>query len=962
MARAFGKAVIIGLGGTGQKALIRIKKMFLDHCGGELPPCIKLLAFDTSSNQEDINNARGEKITFDSKEFYHMRVGSIREAIKSPYIQKWWTPYKKLNNTIVNEGTGGIRQVGRLALFVNIDGVRQKIERAFSEIDTFGGHDHMAERDMELLSITPQVYVIGSFAGGTGSGSFVDFSILCRSLGGLNMLYSAFFVMPWVYRIKAKHNANENGYAALLELEQLNNSSLSQPYTVQYGPDAKLEFSLDDRPYHIVNLIDGKCRNGYKIDDDKELSQFIGECVFNSVGAIGEQAGDVVNNILTMIRVSQPSDWQNRSALYSTFGVSSIVYPGAEIHERASISYACDLIDQTMQHIQAPEALPLEEMNEGEIQPFIEEKRLEPNQQGLLKRILPEDALGSYIVDDQMLKDSNLKAVIKGDLDRWERRQLNECTPKIKNNGEAIRKEVTEATKALLERIDTNEQAGSVPQGSYEAANKLFLESFMGGQGKLAKEKEKQAQELDIAKDKLEACIEAIPDPPPRFRFNRSPLRIACQGYADARQDLLSIKIAIQKLEKAIELYAIWSGKAKNRADEIDRSRGSRDAVQLKLMDVKSALLTQRVGLSNENLLKKRALFEIYAGVLTEDKKDVTFVRGEHSLPSASNDFNEFLMANEITDRNSLDEFDTNQLRDIFMGYARRRLKPATDVSLVEILEELEKRKKGTIVDILTQAMRNSSLLLPIDDDKLAAKQNLLAEFTVIGGENGDELKALLNDRIPASPHVQNLWASTGDKYRITICNYFAAVPLHLLKDIRETRSAYLERLYPPAHTNVEFLFELPDVLPESFVENRTLRLLSLAMLEAAGLIIRKKQRDGTKFYKMDPKVMGREVIVGEEDLKLPGKPGKFYSLYEEVCKDETLQEKLEQALIELNQEHGFYEKLLEDMEKTYNEFKDKLEAKNFTKTITGNLYYQQAAFYREMLKNKWSIAEALEL
>ena len=92
MAQAFGKAVIIGLGGTGQKALIRIKKMFLDHCGGELPPCIKLLAFDTSSNQDHVFNAQGKEVGFDSNEFYHLRVGSVRQAIDNEYVQKWWIP------------------------------------------------------------------------------------------------------------------------------------------------------------------------------------------------------------------------------------------------------------------------------------------------------------------------------------------------------------------------------------------------------------------------------------------------------------------------------------------------------------------------------------------------------------------------------------------------------------------------------------------------------------------------------------------------------------------------------------------------------------------------------------------------------------------------------------------------------------------------------------------------------
>lgn len=962
MASAFGKAVVIGLGGSGQKALIRIKKMFLEHCGDKLPPCIKLLAFDTSSNQEHVYNAQGKKITFDNDEFYHLRVGSVRQAIKSEYVQKWWIPYEPLDRATVNEGSGGIRQVGRLAVFVNIDSVKQRIAKAFSDIDQFGGDTKMAERGMELLGITPQVYVVGSFAGGTGSGSFVDFSILCRSLGGLDMFYSAFFVMPWIYRNCAK-TAYENGYAALLELEQLNNCSPKEPYTVQYSPDSKLEFSLEDRPYHIVNLIDGKCRNGYKIQEHKELSEFIGECIFNSVGAIGEQAADVVNNIMNTINISQPSDWQNRRALYSTFGTSSIVYPGAEIHERASIKYACDLIDEAMRHIKAPATLPSDEINDKEVGPFIVEKGLEPDQHGLLKRILPQDALGVYIMDDEMgLRDPNLKSIVKDDLNRWEKRQLNECQRKIKDNGEEIKKDVIRDSKALLDQIAANEKTGNRSKGSYEAANKLFFETWSEAQNKLTVEKEKQTQELDIAQEKLASCSAAFPDPPARFPYSTNPARIAYRNYADTMMEVLSHRINVQRLEKAIELYATWVKETKRKESEIGKSLSERGSVHSKLTDLKSALITRRAGLSNANLLKRKSLFEIYVGVITEDEKDVIYVREEKPLPSASTDFGEFLKANKITDRNSLNELNAKRLDAMFMEYSRQRLKPATDVSVLEVLEELEKKKEGTITGIMQQAMRNSSLLLPIDNDKLAGKENLLAEFTVIGGQNREALANLLKDVIPKNPQVQNLWASTGDKHRITICNYFAVVPLHLLKDIREIRSSYLERIYPPAHTDVNFEFKLKDVLPESYIEVHTLKLLSLAILDSVGLIKRVQRRDGSKFYCLDAQVIGRENFVDEEDLQLPGKPGKFYSLYEEVCKDTTLQDKLEQTLLTLDRQNQFHELLMESMKSRLEEFRANINTKEFHKMITGNIYYQQAAFYRDMLKNKWSVAEALGL
>ena len=221
---------------------------------------------------------------------------------------------------------------------------------------------------------------------------------------------------------------------------------------------------------------------------------------------------------------------------------------------------------------------------------------------------------------------------------------------------------------------------------------------FSKAQEKLSKERMAQTQELDIAKEKVEVCFRAFPERPSRFQFLHHSVRIDYRNYSDARIQIVSIKTTIQRLDKARELYATWIEEAKKRGLEIDKGRERRDSVQAKLMDLKSALSAGREGFSTENLLKQKSLSEVYVGVLTEDEKDVTFVQPRYwELPSARDDFKEFLKANKITDQDSLDEFNTNQLQILFMQYARKRLKPATDLSVLEVLRELENRKKGII-------------------------------------------------------------------------------------------------------------------------------------------------------------------------------------------------------------------------------------------------------------------------
>lgn len=959
MAQAFGKAVIIGLGGSGQAALIRIKKMFLDHCNGALPPCIRLLAFDTSSRQEHVFNAKNEKITFDSEEFYHLRVGTIRSVIENnQYVKQWWINYPPIDDLSVTEGTGGIRQVGRLAVFVNIDTIARMLERSFNAVNNFEIETKMKERGMELLDITPQVFVIGSFAGGTGSGSFFDFSILCRSIGGQGIFYSAVFMMPWIYRNLQKA-AYENGYASLLELEQLNSSTSRNPYLVQYS--SGLEFTLKERPYHIVNLVDGKCRNNYRIQNHYELSQFIGECIFNSVGAIGETAADVTNNIMTMMNRTTLSDWENRRASYSAFGVSSIVYPGQEIHERFSLHYAIEMIDLVCKYIDVSMDLPLEEVA-AEIEPFMAKHGISPDQNGIVKKILPEGSLPAYALDtDINLRDPELRREVQNDLDRWEKEQRKKCTDILMKKSIAIKSDINKAIDELLFRIKEAEKTGSLPKSSYEAANTRLLKYWMVGQKNLTEEKEKQIKIRDGLRDELEACLSAFPQRKLSFPFSTNPARTAYSNYADVREKLLQCDVLILCIEKSLELYGDWEKKAEGIGKELKGTDIEKRSAQTRMVNLKSEFITRRSLLFSERLRKRKSPFEIYVGDMTEDKTDVVYYMEKYKLPKASDDFDSFRAAHTITDRNSFNEIRDDSLRDMFMNYAREKTSSLQKVTVLDVLHEIEKKNPGFIAETVEQARKNATLLLPIDNDKVSAREHLLSEFTVVGGENKETLAESLGQFMPSSV-VQNLWVSTGDRNRITICTFFAAIPLYALKDIKELRSKYLERVYPPSHTNKEFEFDVPDALPETYLENKTLKLLSLAMLNTVNLITRVQRRDGTKFYRMSPKVMGNDDFIDDEDLQLPGKPGKFYSLYEEVCKNNALQEKLENALLELEKEEGFCDRLVKSMEARLKEFRDVLDVKYviydeknqpFNKMITGNLYQRQVDFFTKALKER---------
>jgi hypothetical protein len=996
MARAFGRAVILGLGGTGQSSLLRIKKVFRDYYG-QTPPCIKLLAFDTTINRECLDDVNGP-LMLDEDEFCHLSVRSVAKAIANPYVSKWWIPYDPINSLSVTTGTGGIREVGRLATFANISTIVALLTRAFTQIWDVNLKQEMKKLDMELLNTPPQVFVVCSFAGGTGSGSFIDFSVLCREVGSReNMSYSAFFVMPWVFRDVAK-TAFENGYAALMELENLNNCSAANPYTVSYTPNMTL--ALKERPYHVVNLIDGESRNGDRVLSLQQIPMFVGDCIFNSVGAAAGKRADVVDNVMAMVALARREDWEGQQAIYSACGTSAIVYPAAAIHEMYSLRYAALLLERSLAFLGKTE--DAQKSLEETVKPFLTGYTLSTIKDKIATLNVHPFEAGKK----ENLRDPGLKAVVVSRKQAWELGQRG--TWKIEENALALQKDAIAGTNELLEKIRGLEKMKRCPEGTYRAANQALREHWKKAQEVLGKEHEAESEQRTKLEAKVDSLANEIQKRVPSKRTwwaSVANVRNACFQYADACTSLLNCELKLARISKAIHLC----GALQQQANDREREWGK---VADRLEFTKQTLLAQQVRLESdqsrytvENLMKQKTLFEIYVGLeekvdATKGHRDVFSVPdtvaqlmppgwkeipqmpGRDTVDEAQEEedqrfidgmFEEFQREKKLKDRQAFLALSDEELDTLFLEYARKKLNGIREWPVLELLVRLDKRKPGTIKDLVDQALRSSSQLLPINQNDLTGRDQILTEFTVIGAYYPERLR--LEDVIgphvptPRPPKIQNIWVNSGDLQRITVTNYFSVVPLYVLRGIDRARDAYLGRVRPPAHIDRNFEFRLLDILPASRNEIKALKLLSLCTLECTGPVIERLEqpddgtgyyREGHYFYRLNPKVFPQ--FTSDEELALPGKPGKFYSLYTQLCQDFNveLRDLLTKALI-ARDDPGNKGAFLTEIQKKYDEFQKILQSRTFNKMITGNLYRQEATFFHAILQGRLSIREALE-
>ena len=119
MATKIRRCLYIGLGGTGMKALLHTKKMFIDTYG-EVPPMIGFLGIDTDKGEysKQLLSVRGEVVKLEPHEQLQLLAPGAVEFYKNHKSDFSWIPECNVNAIpmLRGLGAGGVRSNGRFAL------------------------------------------------------------------------------------------------------------------------------------------------------------------------------------------------------------------------------------------------------------------------------------------------------------------------------------------------------------------------------------------------------------------------------------------------------------------------------------------------------------------------------------------------------------------------------------------------------------------------------------------------------------------------------------------------------------------------------------------------------------------------------------------------------------------------------------------------------------------------------
>jgi hypothetical protein len=349
-------SLVIGLGGTGKRALTHLKRRIFDTYGRTDLPWIRLLSIDTDSagvnNPPVISQRTGEHINLGTSELRIIdqsdtpQVISNLDAPENRHIKDWYPdPDMKVDFPKAARGSGQVRMFGRIGLYKgeNLHTTYRWLQQAAQDVSDPAAWEDFPGFDVD--SGLQFVYVICSICGGTGSGMFLDVAYMLRKIVGTDSSTRRFMgmlVLPEVYEpvVENQHikRIYANAYAALRELDYLVNSS-KRSYLIKGKDHTFVDFPHDVTPFDFTFLFSNKNKRGAVISQrqvsgdkpvaaDDRVSQYISETIMTDVlSPLTERSESILSNIFTSLAEPEQSDDRVFHKSYSAVGVSSVKVP-----------------------------------------------------------------------------------------------------------------------------------------------------------------------------------------------------------------------------------------------------------------------------------------------------------------------------------------------------------------------------------------------------------------------------------------------------------------------------------------------------------------------------------------------------------------------------------------------------------------------------------------------------------
>jgi hypothetical protein len=378
-----GPTLVIGLGGTGKEALLRLRRKIVEQYGSlDRLPFLRFMHIDTdktqmASEQYDLRSNDDPLYTdvqFSNSERIDLTVFPntskyVEHLNNFPSVKRWFPTGGKIAHLgDLKDGAGQVRIASRLGFFdaANHQKITGRLEQSRRELADPAILAQVSKLGFEFSAANWRVVVVASLAGGTGSGTFLDTGFLVRRYFpeaervGILLLPGFFSGYAGADRVRA------NGYAALMEL---NHYTFGHPFTADW--DGQTRDPMSPPPFSVTYLIDGRNEAGLVIGSggkEYDVYRMVAEVLYQdySIGAFaGMKRATRINleqfnlNVYTHNFLNDAlrkgNDATHKAIVgdafpcrFGSFGLSTIAFPA----ERVQTACACRLAVQILDYWQ----------------------------------------------------------------------------------------------------------------------------------------------------------------------------------------------------------------------------------------------------------------------------------------------------------------------------------------------------------------------------------------------------------------------------------------------------------------------------------------------------------------------------------------------------------------------------------------------------------------------------------
>ncbi|MFB6272825.1 MAG: tubulin-like doman-containing protein [Salinibacter sp.] len=411
----YAPSLLIGLGGTGAEVLLRVKKQLQDR-GLEDNGLHRFLFIDT--DLDTFSTGQGLP-SVEKREKCMIGVDDVRDFLDNPDLYpnlRERFPAEKLGGAHISDlskgrGASQIRSLGAFALALEANRVQNKIEKAYNDLLSLKDIVETKDEDQNAeIKDRVYIYLVGSLAGGTGSGCFLDVALLSKEVCGQdNSELAGMFALPGPFDAlfedpAQKINTRANTYAALKELQfclDAGREERKELGAIQFNydnPAQDLELDPEeDRLFDLCFLVDDQSSRG-KLSGIEDLYSLMARTIFQDVGSKFGANADSFESNAGVLNGTSPCKKTGLERRFGTVSTSTLYYPASRVADyctlRSSRSVVKDYLIGTS---------PTEDTLHNRLSQFLDQHNLEDrgDDNQLLESLLQADSRRSLNSDPE---------------------------------------------------------------------------------------------------------------------------------------------------------------------------------------------------------------------------------------------------------------------------------------------------------------------------------------------------------------------------------------------------------------------------------------------------------------------------------------------------------------------------------------------------------------------------------